>query len=225
KTVAVFADPVLQAGDERVRRTRLEPRPSAALQLPRLLGTRWEAQQIRRLVPLDRQFVALDFAAARSTVERLDLSKYRILHFGTHAVVDLDRPERSGLVLSAFDAQGRSTDGLIRASDIFKWPLDADLVVLSGCRTGFGRDVRGEGLMALSRGFLAAGASRLVISLWSVDDTATAELMGHLYQEMLGPEHRPPAAALRAAQLHMRASRRWRSPYFWSGFVLQGEWR
>lgn len=193
--------------------------------LPRLLGTRWEAQQISRFVPADDRLMALDFRAARSTLEGLDLSKYRILHFGTHAVVDLSRPERSGLLLSNIDERGRAVDGFIRAGEILQWPLKADLVVLSGCRTGVGRAIRGEGLMALSRGFLAAGASRLVVSLWPVDDQATAELMVRFYERMLGPNHLPPAAALRLAQLDMRALPRWHSPYFWGGFMLQGEWR
>ena len=102
--------------------------------------------------------------------------------------------------------------------------LKADLVVLSGCRTALGREIRGEGLMALSRGFLAAGASRLVMSLWSVDDKATAELMAHFYRHMLGPERLTPSASLRAATLEMRRQPRWRAPYFWAGFLLQGDW-
>ena len=224
KTLAVFADPVLHASDARVRE-RVDGGLVPAAVLPRLLGTRWEAREIGRLVPADRQLLALDFDAARSTLQRLDLSKYRILHFSTHAVVDERHAERSGLVLSTVDDHGRAVDGFIRADEILKWRLAADLVVLSGCRTAVGRDVRGEGLMALSRGFLAAGASRLVTTLWAVDDNASAELIKRLYQGMLGPEHATPAAALRAAQLHMRASPRWHSSYFWSGFVLQGEWR
>ena len=78
--------------------------------------------------------------------------------------------------------------------------------------------------MALSRGFLAAGASRLVMSLWPVDDKATAELMAHFYRHMLGPERLAPSAALRAAKLEMRTEPRWRAPYFWAGFLLQGDW-
>jgi CHAT domain-containing protein/tetratricopeptide (TPR) repeat protein len=240
KTLAAFADPVLQADDARVRRA-MEPGssrlqggilpvrtqgnlPKTVGPLPRLFATRWEAREIGRLFPAGRQMVALDFRAARSTLERLDLSAYQILHFGTHAVVDLQRPERSGLVLSLVDERGQPINGFIPMREILEWPLEADLVVLSGCRTGVGREIRGEGLMALSRAFLAAGASRLVISLWSVDDRATAELMARFYRRMLGPEHMAPAAALRAAQLEMRAQPRWRSPYFWAGFVLQGEW-
>jgi CHAT domain-containing protein/tetratricopeptide (TPR) repeat protein len=238
KTVAVFADPVLQADDARVGDARksivlVSNAPSRSTQqvlpkevghLPRLFATRWEAEEIGRLVPPADRMMALDFRASRSTLERLDLSTYQILHFGTHAIVDLRRPERSGLVLSVVDERGHPVDGFIRAREIFGWRLKADLVVLSGCRTGLGREIRGEGLMALSRGFLAAGASRLVMSLWPVDDKATAELMAHFYRHMLSPEHLTPSAALRAAKLEMRRQPRWRAPYFWAGFLLQGDW-
>jgi CHAT domain-containing protein/tetratricopeptide (TPR) repeat protein len=242
KAVALFADPVLQPDDARVQRAvattqsesgarQAETRSDSAhgiaqatLAFPRLFATRWEAREISRLAPVE-PMLALDFRASRSTLERLDLSRYQILHFGTHAIVDWQRPTRSGLLLSTVDERGQPIDGFISAPEIFEWPLRADLVVLSGCRTGIGRDIRGEGVMALSRGFLAAGASRLVMSLWSVDDAATADLMVRFYQRMFGPDHLPPAAALRAAQLDMRIHRRWRSPFFWAGFVLQGEWR
>src|SRR5436190_8774776 len=174
KTVAVFADPVLQADDARVgharksivlvgnarSRSSQQVLPKEVGHLPRLFATRWEAEEIGRLVPPADRMIALDFRASRSRLERLDLSTYQILHFGTHAIVDLRRPERSGLVLSVVDERGHPIDGFIRAREIFEWRLKADLVVLSGCRTGLGREVRGEGLMALSRGFLAAGASR-----------------------------------------------------------------
>jgi CHAT domain-containing protein/tetratricopeptide (TPR) repeat protein len=243
KTVALFADPVLQADDARVgaAMARMQPRsnvphgkvdsvsPQENLAneirlLPRLFSTRWEVREIGRLVPAHQLMLALDFRAARSTIEHLDLSRYQILHFGTHAIVDLSRPDRSGLVLSGVDERGQLVDGFIRAREILDWPLEADLVVLSGCRTGIGRVIRGEGILALSRAFLAAGASRLVMSLWSVDDKATAELMARFYRRMLGTEHLAPAAALRAAQLEIRAEPRWRSPSFWAGFMLQGEW-
>jgi CHAT domain-containing protein/tetratricopeptide (TPR) repeat protein len=228
--VAVFADPVMQRDDARVRVGMMPdsaPRRGVADRLgdlPRLFASRWEAREIARLVPSANAMIATDFNAARRTLKRLDLATFSILHFGTHAIVDPDRFDRSGLVLSLVDEQGQPVDGFIRAPEILRWSLNADLVVLSGCRTGIGREIRGEGLMALSRSFLAAGASRLVTSLWPVDDKATAYLMARFYRRTLGPERLAPAAALRAAQLEMRAEPRWRSPYYWAGFVLQGEW-
>ena len=103
-------------------------------------------------------------------------------------------------------------------------PGEDDLVVLAGCQTALGRSIRGEGLLGLSRGFLYAGASRVLASLWKVDDEATAELMKRFYRHML-QKNLPAAAALRAAQIEMWQQKQWRSPYYWAGFVLQGEWK
>ena len=109
-------------------------------------------------------------------------------------------------------------------NDIYNLKLPAELVVLSACQTGLGQEVRGEGLMGLTRAFLYAGAARVVVSLWSVNDRATADLMAGLYRRMLRDGHRP-SAALREAQLEMRKQKRWQSPYYWAAFVQMGEWR
>jgi CHAT domain-containing protein len=102
--------------------------------------------------------------------------------------------------------------------------LGAGLVVLSACETALGKPVEGEGLLGLTRGFMYAGAPRVVASLWEVDDKATGELMKKFYEGMF--VHRlTAAAALRAAQDAIRREPQWRSPYYWAGFVLQGDWR
>jgi CHAT domain-containing protein len=102
--------------------------------------------------------------------------------------------------------------------------LPAELVVLSACQTGLGKEVRGEGLIGLTRGFMYAGARRVVVSLWSVNDKATADLMEKFYRRMLRDNERP-AAALRAAQIEMWKQKQWQSPYYWSAFVIQGDWK
>jgi CHAT domain-containing protein len=102
--------------------------------------------------------------------------------------------------------------------------LSADLVVLSACETALGRDLRGEGLVGLTTGFLYAGVRQVVASLWRVDDLATSELMARFYRGLLQEKLSAPAA-LRAAQLEMAADSRWRDPYFWAGFVILGDWR
>jgi CHAT domain-containing protein len=188
-----------------------------------LLATRWEAQRITSFVPTSKQ--ALDFAASRDTATSSELGQYRIIHFATHALIDSVHPELSGIVLSLVDNQGRAKDGFLRTDDIFSLKLSADLVVLSACRTGLGKDVRGEGLIGLTRGFMYAGAPRVVVSLWRVNDQATAEFMSRFYKTMLNGPGQSPASALRQAQLEMLKDKRWQSPYFWAGFVLQGEWR
>jgi CHAT domain-containing protein len=168
--------------------------------------------------------VALDFDAALPRVLGDRLSDFQIIHFATHGVIDAERPTLSGLALSMVDSGGRPQEGFLHLHDIYNLRLNADLVVLSGCRTALGKEVRGEGLIGLTRGFQYAGASRVVASLWRVEDLATASLMVRFYRG-LWIEKLPPAAALRAAQLWVSQQRRWRDPYFWAAFVLEGDWR
>jgi CHAT domain-containing protein len=152
------------------------------------------------------------------------LSQYRILHFATHGLLNNERPELSGLVLSLIDRAGNPQDGFLRLHEIYNLQLNADLVVLSACETGRGKEIKGEGLIGLTRGFMYSGAPRVVASLWNVDDLATAELMKLFYRGML-KDGLPAGAALRTAQLELSRQKRWASPYFWAGFVLQGEWK
>jgi CHAT domain-containing protein len=139
-------------------------------------------------------------------------------------LLDNQRPGLSAPVLSLVDEQGRPQDGFLRAHEVYNLRLPADLVVLSACQTGLGKEIRGKGLVGLTRGFMYAGAARVVVSLWSVNDEATAELMARFYQKMLKEKERP-TAALRAAQAEMPRQRQGQSPYYWAAFVLQGEWR
>lgn len=164
------------------------------------------------------------FDATRENLARVDLTKYAILHFATHGVLDPKRPQNSGLFLSMVDRQGKAQNGFVELQDIYSLHAPVDLVVLSACRTGLGRDVRGEGLIGLTRGFMYAGASSVVASLWKVDDEATAELMKRFYTNML-QRGMTPAAALRAAQNSIRQEPLWNSPYYWAAFTLQGEYR
>ena len=193
--------------------------------LERLPFTRSEADEIIGLVPVDSRLEAVDFGASKETATSGRLSQYRIVHFATHGVFNSEHPEFSGIVLSLVDKNGKPEDGILRLNDLFNLKLRADLVVLSACKTGLGKEVRGEGLMGLTRGFMYAGAPRVVVSLWSVNDQATAELMLRFYRGMLGSQQLRPAAALRQAQVAMFKDQRWRSPYFWAGFVMQGEWK
>lgn len=187
--------------------------------------SREEALAIEKVVrPRGKTMLALDFDASRATITSKGLSDYRVLHFATHGIVNLEHPELSGLILSLVDESGKPQDGYIRLHDIYNLNLPAELIVLSACQTGVGKQIRGEGLMTLTRGFMYAGAARVVASLWKVDDLATAELMGKFYKEMF-TNGRQPADALRAAQIGMSKDKRWQSPYYWAGFILQGDWR
>jgi CHAT domain-containing protein len=199
-------------------------RESGLRSLPRLPFTRREATAVLSLVPPAQRKEALDFNASRRAVLNADLGKYRFVHFATHGLLNSFHPELSGIVLSMVDDQGREQDGFLSTADVFNLSLAADLVVLSGCRTGLGKEIRGEGIAGLTRAFMYAGAPRVVASLWNVNDAATAPLMKRFYQEMLGPKRLAPAAALRAAQLSLQKEPRWSSPYYWAAFVIQGEW-
>ncbi|MGH9941319.1 MAG: CHAT domain-containing protein [Pyrinomonadaceae bacterium] len=194
------------------------------LRIPRLLGTRREAEQIIKLVPAAERKQALDFAASRQTVTDPELSQYRYVHFATHGFLNSQHPELSGLMFTMFDEEGRAQDGFLRAHEVFNLKLAAEVVVLSACQTGLGKEVRGEGLVGLTRGFMYAGAPRVVVSLWNVSDAATAELMTRFYRGMLVEKLRP-AKALQKAQVSMLNDRRYSHPFYWAAFTLQGEWR
>ena len=192
--------------------------------LARLPFSREEADAIAQLAGPAATFKAVDFRASRATVLGTALADYRIVHFATHGLIDAERPELSGLILSLVNDRGEPQDGFVRLHDIFNMRLNADLVVLSACQTALGKEISGEGLVGLTRGFMYAGAPRVVASLWQVSDVATAELMKRFYAGML-KRRLAPAAALRAAQRQMSSDPRWASPYFWAGFVLQGDWK
>jgi CHAT domain-containing protein len=191
--------------------------------IPRLPFTRQEANAIAALIPPQEREEALDFDASRATATSGNLGQYRFIHFATHGLLNNDHPELSGVVLSLIDKEGHEQDGFLRASEIFRLKLPVELVVLSGCRTGLGKQTKGEGMIGLTQGFMYAGAARVMVSLWDVNDLATAELMERFYKSMLGKEHLSPAGALRAAQISVWQDKRWQSPYYWSGFVLEGE--
>jgi CHAT domain-containing protein/Tfp pilus assembly protein PilF len=242
KTLAVFADPVFSTADTRFKgRTAAAPPASeetrllqhsgaqsevkeTTLSIPRLPYTAREAERILTVARGMKTFAATGFEASREAATGGQLSDYRYIHFATHGYLDTERPSLSALVLAQVDRQGKQVDGFLRVADVYNTRLSADLVVLSACQTGLGQEVRGEGLMGLTRAFLYAGAPRVIVSLWNVNDEATAELMAAFYRGLLR-DGRTPAAALRAAQMELRARKRWESPYYWAAFVQQGEWR
>jgi CHAT domain-containing protein len=245
KSIAVLADPVFDKEDDRVQK-KSSPSAVAAqsdsattigkralrdvgllgdgVAVPRLPFTRQEAEAIAGLAPVDATLKALGFKASLATARSPELSHYRIVHFATHALVNANHPHLSGLLLSLVDEKGKPQDGFLSLNEVYNLNLPADLVVLSACQTAMGKEMRGEGLIGLTRGFMYAGARRVVASLWKVDDAATAELVKRFYRAML-KEGKPPAAALRAAQLEMARQKLWNSPFYWAGFVLQGEWQ
>jgi CHAT domain-containing protein/Tfp pilus assembly protein PilF len=241
KTLAVLADPVFSKDDPRVQssgksraaadgetsQTAVAKRSageSGLADLVRLRFSRLEADEITRLAADKMKLEALDFAANRALATGAEIGQYRIVHFATHGLINNLHPELSGVVLSLVDEQGRPQNGFLRLYDIYNLKLGADLVVLSACQTALGKEYKGEGLVGLTRGFMYAGAPRVMASLWRIDDRATSELMKRFYQRMLGEGLRP-AAALRAAQISMWGDRRWQAPHYWAAFTFQGDWK
>ena len=223
--IVVLADPVYGENDPRLPTTSGPPLDRAARReaaLERLPGSAVEAQAIAVLAPGSRLLIGP--AASRQAVQEGALKDADIAHFATHARVDDQLPRLSGLALSRFDATGRPLQGHLALDDIFDLDGCADLVVLSGCRTALGKALGGEGISGLTQGFLQAGASQVVATLWSVQDGASQTLMEHYYRSLIG-QGATSAAALRSAQNAMRRQAGWQDPYYWAAFVHLGEWR
>jgi CHAT domain-containing protein len=231
-TLAVLADPVFAADDPRVSRLEKDQGTGSPADgavrggegFPRLRFSRDEAKDIAELVPEDERLIAFDFEASRETATDGLLARYRMVHFATHGVLNTDYPSLSGLVLSLVDEEGAPREGFLRLHDIYALDLRADLVTLSACETALGREIRGEGLVGLARGFMYAGAARVVASLWQVQDRATKDTMKRFYEGMI-ERGLAPAAALREAQIAMSRQERWAAAYYWAPFGLHGEWR
>lgn len=245
KLIAVLADPVFSNDDDGVRGASTPqtnptaPDPDAefgqrALRsfrglsggsgITRLAHSSDEADAIVATAPRGTSLAVKGFDASRETAMSPQIGEYQIVHFSTHGFLNSEHPEFSGMVLTMVNRQGGRENGFLQLHDIYNMNLSADLVVLSACGTGLGKDVKGEGLVGLTRGFMHAGSKSVVASLWEVDDEATAELMRSFYKAMLH-EGLAPAAALRSAKESVRQHPRWSAPYFWAGFVLQGEYR
>ena len=246
--LAILADPIFSADDQRLKTPQKRPisptnpdlnqlalnratktlKKSRAVgnnnQFSQLPGTRQEAQAILALIPKTETTAAFDDQANLNLAINPQLSQYRIIHLATHGVFNGEDPAYSGIILSLVDAKGTPINGFLRLNNIFNLNLPAELVVLSACETGLGQEIKGEGLVGLTRGFMYAGTPRVLVSLWQVDDQATAEMMTRFYKLIL-EKKLPPAQALREAQLQMQTETEWKSPYYWSAFILQGEWR
>ncbi len=229
RDLAVIADPVfdLKTGgndSEQFARLRGDSLGADDVERPeRLPYAALEAQKILELAAGRSTFEALGIEATKESVRDRDLRDYRYIHIATHGLLNTQFPELSSLVFSLYDREGRPRDGYLRLHEVYQLELLADLVVLSACRTARGREVRGEGIVGWTQGFMYSGAKRVLVSLWSVDDEATAELMGAFYDYLL-TDQLSPAAALRRAQNTVRETDRWREPYYWAGFILQGEY-
>jgi CHAT domain-containing protein/tetratricopeptide (TPR) repeat protein len=258
RTMLILADPVFNSNDARARGVTTTPvnaetrglgiqsaltdlagqaaAPTAesakmqGLPLARLAGTRTEAEQIVKLAKASgtQADVWLDLDASEDNIDSRDVSKYRVLHIATHGLLDAERPQFTGLVLTLVGNKGQ--DGFLRTDEVFNLRLGSPLVMLSACETGLGKEKRGEGVMGLTRAFMYAGAPTVGVSLWSVPDKSTAELMIDFYKRLLASPAAPAtsvsaSAAMRDAQLAMIAGKKYSAPVYWAPFVLVGDWR
>src|SRR5437762_10288496 len=191
------------------------------LPLARLAGTRAEADQISKLAKASggQADLWLDLNASEENVETRDTTKYRVIHIATHGLLDAERPQFTGLVLTLIG--NKNQDGFLRTDEVFNLRLGAPLVMLSACETGLGKEKRGEGVMGLTRAFIYAGAPTVGVSLWSVADKSTAELMTDFYKRLLASPGAPSAgvpasAAMRDAQLAMISGKKYSAPFYWA---------
>jgi CHAT domain-containing protein len=225
--LAMLADPVFELDDKRIlsksitRRGMSDP---VLGHLSRLPGSRREADAISSSLPAEGVLKAVGFEANRDLFTSGRLGDHKILHLATHTFYPADHPSLASIVLSRFDERGRARNGLLKISDITGMEFHSDLVVLSSCSSALGKNILGEGTVGWSHAFLSAGASSVVTSVWDVEDESTAELMKNVYKNIFS-RRLPPSQALREAQIAMWKDGRHNSPFFWGGFIAQGEWQ
>ena len=199
--------------------------PEYGMRLARLAGTRIEADEIAKIGRSSgaQPEVWTDLNASEDSFRGRDISNYRVIHIATHGLLDAERPQFTGVVLSLVG--NKTNDGFLRTDEIFNLRMGSPLVMLSACETGLGKEKRGEGVIGLTRAFMYAGAPTVGVSLWSVADKSTAELMTDFYKRLLNPTPVSPSSALRDAQLTMINGKKYSAPFYWAPFVLEGEWR
>ena len=222
--VAVVSDPVYAPDDRRLQLASNSsggnfrgPAPPSTKQLTRLPYSALEASAVVKAFGSADTIQLSGFDATTARVRKLPVNNLAVLHFATHARARRDSPEQSALYLSEYSADGLLLpDSALTAGDITRSGLRADVVVLSGCATGDGGELRGEGVLGLTYGFLANGSHSVVAALWPIEDASTARFMSEFYRayKISGSA----AEALRTAQLRVRASA---SPQVWSSFVVR----
>lgn len=228
-SVAVLADPVFQSTDPRLKKTALPKDDffnsdrTVNFDQSRLPFSGKEAEVIKLLFSDENPLVLLGFDANLESLLKLDSKTHQIIHFATHSLIDFTYPERSGLLFSKFKENGEEINGYLNFNDILNLRLDCDLVVLSACQTAIAKQLPGEGFLGLSRAFFYAGARKIMLSLWRVEDESTAVLMSKFYTFL--KKGLSPVAALRSAQISMLQEEKWKSPYHWAAFQIEGDWK
>ena len=240
KNLLVFSDPIFSNQDARIAMaagSKNETQSETGLlkaekfrfaesltSLARLNASQDEADAIVEIIGESESTALGGAAATRERALDASIADYKVIHFATHGLINEERPELSGIVLSQVDETGQTSNGVVRLQDIYAMNLSADAVVLSACNTGIGKEVKGEGLLSLSNAFLQVGAKSVVSSLWKVDDYAARELMKNFYRELTSGTV-TTAEALRRAQIKMRQNPQYKSPFYWAAFTVQGDFQ
>jgi CHAT domain-containing protein len=188
--------------------------------LPDLPGTSEEIANLQKIFAKKSiaTEVYLENDAVESIIKTKDMHNYRYIHFATHGLVNEASPELSRL--SLFEIEGDSEDGSLFSGEIYNLDLSAQLVTLSACETGLGKISEGEGIIGLSRAFAYAGANNILVSLWSVSDRSTAQLMIDFYDAI---ENENYSKALQKAQSKLIAHPIYSKPFYWAPFIIVGQ--
>lgn len=238
KDLLIFSDPVFSQSDSRFSNepvskisSIVDSNSTADLhvvdslhEFPRLPESKIEAESISQIIGSSSSESFTGFDATRDKFLNSDLSRYKVIHFATHGLIDENRPELSGIVFSRFGKDSQKLEEFVRLNDIYGLRVRADLVVLSACETGVGKDIKGEGLMSLNNAFLQVGAKTVLSTLWKVDDSATLEFM-KIFYGIMANENLTAASALHKTKIKMRETGRFRSPYYWAAFIIQGDFQ
>jgi CHAT domain-containing protein len=217
KQLIAFADPIL-AQNSSGKVPADETLRNWSSSLSELPYARVEVQKISELFPKEQFSILIGKDATETNAKTMQLREFRTLHFASHGLIDEEHPQLSSIVLNPGSPE---EDGYLTMREVFDLKLNADLVVLSACKTGLGRNTRGEGLTGLARAFFCAGASSVLVSLWNVNDRSTSEFMTAFYTARTGTSM-SKTAALREARLKMIQSKKYSHPYYWSPFILIG---
>lgn len=218
--LAVLADPVFGSTNRQLASESSEGggQFSWTKRLRRLPWTAREAEQLKGLLPPDRAIVYTGSRATRDNLRSPRVRDARVLHIASHGYFDSSSPDNVGLALSAVENGTTVDSGFVTLTELFTYRFNNELVVISGCDTAMGAERAGEGMMSVTRGFLAQGASHVVSTLWAVEDRASADFMALFYEQLL--KGGSVKEALRAAQWELSLRPRYRDPFFWASYVL-----
>jgi CHAT domain-containing protein/tetratricopeptide (TPR) repeat protein len=226
-SAAAFTDPVFDDFDSRVRSHEEAPkapniveRKPHGIPLARLVYSGTETEVIERLVPANRRWVLSGLQATKAAFLDGRISDYRLVLLSTHTLIDDRQPELSTIVLSMVDEKGRGIDGLLHLYDLHQVKLKSSMIILSACETAGGKELRGEGLIGISRTFLESGASSILASPLKIDAEASAFFVKAFLERILAGESATPSRALLDARRSLAHSARWNDPYYWGSFVL-----